>query len=50
MVCYLYLKKADGQKCQAVGADTTSEYLIHVALQKELLQDQHQVLQIWIVL
>lgn len=40
-----HLQKADGQQSETVRADAASEHLIHVPLQQELLQNQHQVLQ-----
>jgi len=44
------LQKADGEESEAVGADAAREHLIHVPLQQELLQNQHQVLQRWVLL
>lgn len=40
-----YLQEADSHKEQTVGSDPTSENLIEVPLQKELLQHQHQIRQ-----
>lgn len=40
-----HLQEADGHEEKTVGADSTSENLIEVPLQEELLQHQDQVRQ-----
>lgn len=42
MCLCVYLQKADGHENKTVGADPSSEDLIQIPLQEELLQDEDQ--------